>query len=45
MFYQGVTIYHCTHVTGPVAQYSTESEYNSTRTAGIALAHLIIINN
>ena len=32
VFYQGVTIDHCTHVSGPVAQYSDEIEYNATCT-------------
>ena len=25
LFYRGGTIYHCTHVPGPVAKYSAES--------------------
>ena len=29
VFYQGVPIYHCTHVTGPVDQYSAECEYDA----------------
>ena len=40
IFYQGGTIDHGTHVPGPVAQSSAESEYNSACTAGMALAHL-----
>ena len=39
IFYQGGQIDHGTHVQGPVAQYSAESEYNAACTAGIALAH------
>ena len=42
---QGGPIYHFTHVTGPVAKSSSESEYNSEYNAGMALAHLRIINN
>ena len=33
IFYQGGPIDHCTHVPGPVAQYSAESEYNAACTA------------
>ena len=40
IFYQGVPIYHGTHVPGPVAQSSVESEYNAACTAGMASAHL-----
>ena len=29
IFYQGGPIYHVTHVPGPVAQSSAESEYNA----------------
>ena len=39
-FYQGGPIDHCTHVLGPVAQSSVESECNAACTARIALAHL-----
>ena len=39
IFYQGGTIDHGTHVTGPVSQSSAESEYNSVCTAGMALEH------
>ena len=39
IFYQGGTIDHGTHVPGPVAQYSAESEYNVVCTVGMALAH------
>ena len=43
IFYQGGPIYHGTHVPGPVAQSSAESEYNAACTAGIALAHFIML--
>ena len=39
IFHQGGPIDHGTHVPGPVAQSSAESEYNSACTAGIYLAH------
>ena len=39
IFYQGGPIEHGTHVPGPVAQLSAESEYNAACTAGMALAH------
>ena len=39
IFYQGGTIDHGTHVPGPVAKSSAESEYNAACTAGMALAH------
>ena len=39
IFYQGGPIGHGTHVPGPVAQSSAESEYNAACTAGMALAH------
>ena len=39
IFYQGGPIDHGTHVKGPVAQPSAESEYNAACNAGIALAH------
>ena len=39
IFYQGVPINHGTHVPGPVAQSSAESEYNAACTAGMALSH------
>ena len=39
IFYQGGPIDHVTHVPGPVAQSSVESEYNTECTAGLALAH------
>ena len=39
IFYQGGPIDHGTHVPGPVAQSSIESEYNAACTAGMVLAH------
>ena len=39
IFYQGGPIDHGTHVPGPFAQSSAESEYNAACTSGIALAH------
>ena len=43
--YQGGTIDHCTHVTGPVSYRSAESEYNKVYTSVMALEHFRIINN
>ena len=43
IFYQGGSIDHGTHVPGPVAQSSTESEYNAACTAGMALAHFRVL--
>ena len=39
IYYQGGLIDHGTHVPGPVAQSSAESEYNAACTAGMDLAH------
>ena len=39
ILYQGGPIHHGTHITGPVAQSSAESEYNAACTAGMSLAH------
>ena len=39
IFYQVGTIDHGTHVPGPVAKSSAESDYNAACTAGMALAH------
>ena len=39
IFYQGGPIDHGTHVPGPVAKSSTESEYNAECTTGMDLAH------
>ena len=43
IFYQGGPIYHVTHVPGPVAQSSAESEYNAACTAGMNLAHFRVL--
>ena len=39
IFYQGGRIDHGTHVPVPVAQSSSESEYNAACITGMALAH------
>ena len=39
IIYQSGPIDHCTHVTGPVAQSSAESEYNAECNSGMALAY------
>ena len=39
ILYQGGTIDYGTHVTVPVAQASSESDYNGACTAVMALAH------
>ena len=38
VFYQGGPIDNCTHVSGPVAQHSAESEYNVSCTAVMCLS-------
>ena len=43
IFYQCGAIDHGTHVPGPVSQSSAESEYNSACTAGMALAHFMML--
>ena len=43
IFYQDVPINHATHVPGQVSQSSTESDYNSACTAGMALAHFRVL--
>ena len=45
IFYQGGSIDNGTHVPVPVAQSSAESEYNAACTAGMALAHFIMLVN
>ena len=45
IFHQGGTIDHGTHVPGPVAQSSTESEYNTTWNTGMDLAHFSMLIN
>ena len=42
-FYQSGPIDHGTHFPGPVSQSNAESEYNATCTAGMALAHFIML--
>ena len=39
IFYQGLTNYHGTHVSGPVFQSGAESNYNTACTEEMALAH------
>ena len=39
LFYQGGSIYHGTHVPGPVDQSSAEIEFNAACTEGMDLAH------
>ena len=45
VLYQRGPIDHGTHVPGPVAQSSAESEYNAACTAGMALSHFIMLIN
>ena len=45
IFYQGGEIDHGTHVPGPVAQSSVESDYNAACTTGIALANFRMLIN
>ena len=45
LFYQVRPIDHGTHVPGPVAKSSAESEYNAACTAGMALAYLRMLIN
>ena len=45
IFYQGGTIEHVTHVTGPVAQQCAESEYNAACTTVMSLAHFRMLIN
>ena len=44
IYYQGGPIDHVTHIPGPVAQSSAESEYNAACTAVMALAHFSMWN-
>ena len=39
ILYQCGPIDHGTHVTGPVSQFSADSEYNAACTSGMSLAH------
>ena len=43
ILYQGGSIDHGTHVSGPVAQSSAESDYNAACTAGMVLANFRIL--
>ena len=43
IFYQGRPIDHGTHVLGPVAQSSSESEYNAACTSGMTLAQFSML--
>ena len=43
IFYQGGLIDDVTHVPGSFSQSSAEIEYNSSCTAGMALAHLRVL--
>ena len=45
VFYQVVPIDHFTHILGPVAQPSIESEYNVECNTGTATEHFRILNN
>ena len=45
LFNQGGTIEHVTHVPGPVAQPSAESDYNAACTAGMDLVHFRMLIN
>ena len=44
-YYQGGPTDHCTHVPGPVAQPSAESEYKSGFTVGMAISQWSILTN
>ena len=43
--YQGGPIDHFTHFPGPFAQSISESDYSSSRTAGMYLSHFRMLNN
>ena len=45
IFYLVGTIYHGTHVPGPVVQSSTESDYNAACTAGTAFDNFKHVNS
>ena len=45
VFYQGVPIDHFTHVPAPVAQSSSQSEYNTSYTVVMTLVHFRMLNN
>ena len=45
LFHQGIPFDNCTHFTGPIDDYSDESEYNTAYTSGMDLAHFRMTNN
>ena len=45
VFYKGVKIDNCTHLSGPVAQPSDKRKYNTSCNLGMALANFRIIND
>ena len=45
IYFQDGPIYHCTHVPGTVAKFSSESEYNPTCTAFIDLSNFKMLMN
>ena len=45
VFYKSVPIDHCTHISGPFSQSSSESDHNAACTAGMSLSHSRMINN
>ena len=45
IFYQGGSIYHGTHVPGPVDKSSAEIEFNAACTEGMDLAHFRMISH
>ena len=45
VFYQGGPIDNFTHIPGPIAQSSAQSENNAARTAGMSLVYFRMLNN
>ena len=45
LLYQGEPIDHCTHVPGPVAQYSTKIEHSASCNQVMVLTHFRMLNN
>ena len=45
IFYHSGPIHHCSHVPGPVAQYSAESNHNAASTTGMPIQHFMILKN
>ena len=45
VFYQVGLTDNCTHVPGPAAQSSSQSDYNAVCMAGMTLGHFRILNN